>query len=332
MATFEKRGKFWRVRVRRHGFPEQSRTFDTKAQAQSWARMIEGERDRGLFVDRTEAERNLLSDIIDRYMREVTPLKRGSGPETSRLNAMKRHPIARIKMASLSGAQIASYRDDRTKEVSAGTVIKELNHLAHVIETARREWNVQMPENPVRMVRRPKAPPARDRRLSPDEEDRLAAALKDSRNPYLRPIVQLAIETAARQGELVRLRWEHVDLERRVAHIPETKNEEPRSIPLATKAVAVFRDLLPKDGKRPNAGAVFPGVTGEAIKRAFARACKRAGIEDFHFHDLRHEGTSRLFEKGLNPIEAATVTGHKTLQMLKRYTHLRAEDLVKKMG
>jgi integrase len=79
-------------------------------------------------------------------------------------------------------------------------------------------------------------------------------------------------------------------------------------------------------------GPVFPGLTTEAIKRAFMRARRRAGLEDFHFHDLRHEGTSRLFEKGLNPIEVASVTGHKTLQMLRRYTHLRAEDLVRKLG
>jgi len=329
MAAFERRGKYWRVRVRRRGYPEQTRTFDSKMQAEVWARTIEGEMDRGLYVDRTEAEKNLLADIIDRYLREVTPTKRGAGPERSRLLALKRRPVAQIKMAALSSAHLASYRDDRLKVVSAATVNKELNHLAHLIETARREWGVQLPENPVRFVRRPTPANARDRRLAAGEEERLLEACDDARNLTLKPIVLLAMETAMRQGELVGLHWQHINLKKRVAHLPITKNGEARSVPLSKTASAVLKRLV---NGADLTGPVFPGLTTEAVKRAFLRACKRAGLEDFHFHDLRHEGTSRLFEKGLNPIEVASVTGHKTLQMLRRYTHLRAEDLVRKLG
>ncbi len=130
-----------------------------------------------------------------------------------------------------------------------------------------------------------------------------------------------------RQGEIVSLDWKHIDLKKRIAYLPETKNGEPRGVPLSTSAIATFRSL-----PGSTTGKVFPGVTTEAIKRAFMRACQRAEIEDFHFHDLRHEATSRLFEKSLNPLEVASITGHKTLQMLRRYTHLRAEDLAKKLG
>lgn len=331
MPTLEKRGRYWRVRIRRRGYPEQNRTFDSKALAEAWARSVEAEMDRGLFVDRTEAEKNLLADVIDRYIREVTPSKRGAGPEEARLKALKKRPIAQMKMSALSSSHIARYRDDRLRIVSSGTVNKELNHLAHVIETARREWGVQLPENPVRLVRRPAAPKSRDRRFTADEEARLIAACEDARNPYLKPIVILAIETAMRQGEIVGLQWPHINLKKRVAHLPLTKNGEARSVPLSKKAAAVLRRLAKAKGARLN-GPVFRELTAEAIKRAFMRACKRAGLEDFHFHDLRHEGTSRLFEKKLNPIEVASVTGHKTLQMLRRYTHLRAEDLVRKLG
>ena len=108
-------------------------------------------------------------------------------------------------MAALSSAHIASYRDDRLNQVSAGTVNKELNHLAHVIETGRREWSIQLPENPVRMVRRPPPPKSRDRRFRQGEEDRLRQAMQDARNPFLVPVVDLAIETGMRQGEVVRL-------------------------------------------------------------------------------------------------------------------------------
>lgn len=168
-------------------------------------------------------------------------------------------------------------------------------------------------------MRRPQGAKPRDRRLVGDEAQRLLAACTDARNPFLLPIVKLAIETAMRQGEIVSLDWKHVDLKKCVAYLPETKNGEPRGVPLSTTAVATIRAL-----PRSTTGKLFPGVTTEAVKRAFMRACERAEIENFHFHDLRHEATSRPFEKCLNPLEVASITGHKTLQMLRRYTHLRA--------
>jgi integrase len=205
MACIERRGKYWRVKVRRKGYPDQTRSFDTRAQADVWARDVEGEMDRGVFVDRTEAERNTLADVIERYLAEVTPEKRGAVPETSRLRALQRRPLAEFKMAALTSSLIARYRDERLREVSASTVNKELNHLSHVIETGRREWGIQLPDNPVRMVRRPAGAKARDRRFVEDEGTRLFNACDDARNPFLRLVVELAVETAMRQGELVAL-------------------------------------------------------------------------------------------------------------------------------
>ena len=119
-----------------------------------------------------------------------------------------------------------------------------------------------------------------------------------------------------RQGELRRLRWEHIDLHRRTAHLPDTKNGEARTVPLSTSAVAVMRAL-----PRAMHGDLFPGVTTEAMKRSYMRATRRASIEDLRFHDLRHEATTRLFEKDLNIMAVASITGHKDLGMLRRYTH-----------
>ena len=139
--------------------------------------------------------------------------------------------------------------------------------------------------------------------------------------------VKLALETVMRQGELLRLHWEYIDLNRGTAHLPDTKNGEARTVPLSSTAIAVLRAL-----PRALHGDVFRGVTTEAVKRSYMRAIRRAGIKDLRFHDLRHEATTRLFEKGLNIMEVASITGHKDLRMLRRYTHLKAEDLAQKLG
>jgi integrase len=143
----------------------------------------------------------------------------------------------------------------------------------------------------------------------------------------LRTIVTLAIETGMRRGELASLLWEDVNLKKQTAHLPKTKTDVPRTIPLSKAAVASLKAFGVKDE-----GRVF-SLQGESMSQAFERACEphRANIDDVRFHDLRHEATSRLFEKGLNVMEVAAITGHKTLDMLKRYTHLRAEDLAKKL-
>src|SRR5262249_15605795 len=146
------------------------------------------------------------------------------------------------------------------------------------------------------------------------------------RSPAMASLILFAIETGLRRGELNRARWGHIDVERRVMVIPESKNGHRRTVPLSMQAVAI----LARAGQGSGDDLVF-GLKAESMTQSFRRACRRAGIEDLRLHDLRHEATSRLFEKGLSVMEVATITGHKTLQMLKRYTHLKAVDLVAKL-
>ena len=333
MATFRKRGSYrWQAQVRKKGYPLQTKTFETKAAAEAWARATEHEMDQGLFVSRAEAESTTLGELLQRYLAEITPSKKGAGPESARIRLLLRHPLANRYVAGIRGVDIARYRDERLQKVSSATVKRDLVIVSHLFETARKEWGIQV-HNPVRDIKLPPHSRARDRRLQPGfggeegEEKRLLAACSEARNPYLLSVVRLALETAMRQGELVALRWENVDLTRRIAHLPDTKNGEARTVPLSSTSVEVLRAL-----PRSLHGEVFPGLTAEAVKRAFARATRRAGIEGLHFHDLRHEATTRLFERGLNIMEVATITGHKDLRMLRRYTHLKAEDLAKKLG
>jgi integrase len=327
MATIEKRGQFWRVKIRRAGLLAQTRTFDNRTQAQQWARSVESEIDKGIVVDRRTAQRLSLSEVLERYRREVTPTKRGSVDENLRLKAMAQRPFARIRMSALTSSHLAAYRDERLRVVSGATVNREFGLLSHAIDTARREWDVYLPTNPCTLVRRPPQGRPRSRRLQGDEEQRLLAACRDARNIWLAHFVALAIETGMRRGELLALQWSNVDLERRIAFLPITKNGESRGVPLSTRAVAVLRGLPASSN-----GRVFGELTKEALKQSFNRAVRRAGITGLRVHDLRHEATSRFFEKGLNVMEVASVTGHKTLRMLKRYTHLNIVDLAARLG
>lgn len=336
MATISKRGDYqWQVKVRRKGYPDQSRTFDSKAEADKWARSVEAELDKGLYIDRNEAEKNTLWSVLDRYRREVSPLKRSGKLEASRIETIKREKFTQTKMAALSASHLATWRDARLKKISGSTFNRELNIISAAINTARKEWSIHC-ENPVTLLRRPQENKARDRRLEGDEETRLLAELDAGKreagkfagmqNTWIKPLVLFAIETAMRRGELLSLRWEFVDTARRFVHLPLTKNGEARNVPLSTAAVKLL-EALP----RSIDGRVFP-TTEDGLKKAFSRACERAGIANLHFHDLRHEATSRLAEKLPNVIELAAVTGHKDLKMLKRYYHPRVEDLARKLG
>ena len=341
----------WHVRVRRKGYPAQRKSFTRKEDAEAWARKVEGDLDRGQWTDRASGETITLHVLLDDYAREVAPLKRGAEVEIIRLRSLQRDPISSYNMLAISPAVVARWRDARLAGGAAGsTVNRELNLLSAVINWGLRERMLALPGNPVASVRRPTVGPGRDRRLEPGEQERLIAALDNSprhvhgpkragryssgtRNPWIAPLIQLALETGARRSELLSLQWLDVDLDLRVAitrgkALKGTKNGAPlRELPLSSRAVEVLREIRPE----PAVGRVFDTTDG-AVKQAWKRATKRAGLEDLHFHDLRHEATSRLAEKLPNLIELAAVTGHKDLRMLKRYYHPRAADLAKKLG
>ncbi|CAN7509919.1 site-specific integrase [Variovorax sp. LjRoot290] len=266
--------------------------------------------------------------LMQRYLQEVTPVKKGAIQESYHMRPLMRSKLAAYTPATLTPQAVREWRDERLRTACGTTVNRQLNLLHHVIEFARKEWGIGS-GNPVSDVSRPKNNRARDRRLSQGEEERLLLACDDSRRGYLRDVVTLAIETGMRQAELLGLRWELIDLEKATARLVDTKNGEDRTVPLSKAAVALLTKRKPEGEGN---GTVWPGITTEAVKQAFQRARDRAGLEDFHFHDLRHEATSRFFEKGLNMMEAASVTGHKDLRMLKRYTHLDASKLALKLG
>ena len=316
----------YQVQVQRKGYPAQTKTFRSKADAQAWATVIESEMQRGVWRDRSETESTTLLESLKRYEQEVTPSKKGAKQEAFIIHQWQTRPITRMFLAAIRGRDIASaMRDMEAEGKSANTIRLHLALLSHLFNVARTEWGMEALTNPVELVRKPKLPRGRDRRLIDDEEDRLLAACR-AMNPELAAIVAIAIETAMRQGEIMGLEWNAVNLARHTATLEYTKNGDKRIVPLTTKAVQVLRDL-----PRNMDGRVWT-YTNDGVKASYIKAVKHACIDGLTFHDLRHEATSRLFEKGLNPMQVAAITGHKNMQMLKRYTHLKAEDLVKLIG
>lgn len=339
MAAFEQRESgYWQAKIRRRGWPAKSKTFRTKSEAETWARQVESEMDRGVFVSASDAERTTLGDLIDRFVKEFAPhhyRKRDDEKEAWRFQCERlKDTLGAYSLAALDQKLVAKYRDDRIagkdarKSVGDSTVRKEIFMLSKVLGFAETECGINLPRgNPVDKIRKPTESRSRDRRLTGTEWKSLEVQCQRSRNRHLWPALQVSVETAMRQGELLSLRWENFDKKRRLAFLPETKNGEARSVPLSKKAVEVI-DALP----RHLSGVVFP-VERMTLYHAFSAAAKRAKIADYTWHDLRHEALSRLAERGdLSVLEMAAVSGHKTLQMLKRYTHLHAEDLAKKLG
>jgi integrase len=327
MASIRFRSNKWQARVSRKGEQSLVKTFQSKEDAQRWARSVEVEWDKGTYTNLHQAQKTTFGDLIERYLREVTPLMRGAGADTIRLKAIMRRPIAKENMATLTSNKIARYRDQRLQEIKPSTVVRELAYFSSIINHARREWGLNTP-NPVPGVRKPAQPQGRNRVLTYEEEGILLEACtpKANRNIFTRPFVILAIETAMRRGEILSLRWENINYQTRTAYLALTKNGESRKVPLSTRAMETLQSL-----PRSIDGRVLP-INFAALETNFKRARERAGLTDLRIHDLRHTAATRLSERLPNLLELSAVTGHKSLVMLKRYYHPNAEQLAIKIG
>jgi len=360
MASIDKRGTKWRCRVQREGKPTLSKTFELKRDALRWGREIETEMDKttqttnesgeGQATDNppkatdttatneeTSDTLGTLGDLIKRYRLEVTPTKRGAVHEACWLKHFERDPLAQIRLSELTASHVAEYRDRRLGEVTASTLLRVLQSVSACLNHARKEWAMPI-KNVVSDVRKPPPNPGRTRILTQEEETRLLDVLQKggrdengqylpgTRNPWVYAAVVLALTTAMRRGELLALRWEHVDLNRRVAFLPQTKNGDSRTVPLMPRALELLASL-----PHSECGRVIP-LTGNALQKAFTRARVTAGLPDVHLHDARHCAITKMSELLPNVIELAAVSGHKDLQMLKRYYHPNPETLALKLA
>ncbi|MBB6255430.1 site-specific integrase [Nitrospirillum iridis] len=318
-----------------------TKTFPKAALAARWLAEVEVDHRRGVFLDRSEAERLTLGDVIRRYQEEILGVnseKRGAEKERGHLKIVLEDAVCQIRMARLRPTDLAQYRDRmKALDYAPATTVRRLNLLQTIIQHARREWDVNLAENPAQMVKRPNgADHKRDRIFRDDansgtamalsEEQRLLNACDAETNPLLGPIVRFAIATAMRQGEIVGLRWEDIDIRKHTAIVrgaagTVTKNGDVREIPLLPDALVLLTDLGLRKG-----GRVFP-IDQNVLKMRYRRAVQKAGITNLTFHDLRHIATSRLARIYTNPLDLKRVTGHRDLKSLDRYYHATAADL-----
>ncbi|WP_208648105.1 integrase [Paraburkholderia caledonica] len=333
MATIVQRGYKWQVKIRVAGQPIRSKTFDTRQAAEQWA----AKQTKTTGADaaplgkvrgaKPKPPAPTLGDLFERYIKTPLPGRRNADWERGicRRFLRKERKLCSIPAAKLDKPHLVEWRDRRIGEAASSTVVRELDAISAVYRLAMDEWGLGLTVNPTKGLRRPKLPLPRDVRLLVGDDERLIEKAIEY-NREIAPAIILAIETAMRQGEIAKLRWEHIDLDARTALLPMTKNGTARKVPLSTRAVEALTWCPP-----PHRGSVFK-LTQSAMQFAFRRVREQCNLGNVRFHDLRHEAASRLFEKGLNVMEVATITGHKNLKMLQRYTHLRAEDLAKKLG
>jgi integrase len=240
---------------------------------------------------------------------------------------MMRHWIGYVTLAELNQFKVIKFRDERLKDVSSGTVIRDLAYISSIINHARREWGYEI-INPIPLVKKPPSPPGRNRILSEDEINRLFEAcvprVKNG-NPWILPIVRFAYETAMRRSEILGLTWDCVNLSKRVALLHLTKNGDSRKVPLSSKAIEILEAL-----HKNSTNKIFP-ISHANFTAHFERVRNTAKIQNLHFHDLRHMAITKMAKKLPNVIELSSVSGHRSLKMLQRYYHPDAEELARKL-
>lgn len=324
MATLRNRDGVWHVQIRRRGFPSITRSFSSYEWARRWAQETERNLERGQVpVNVRDLRSYLLRDLLERYRDQVTPKKRGADSERYRLNRLLLDPLASRSLDTLNQAAVAEYRDRRSKAVSGSSVRRELAILQHCLELARLEWNVPLAINPMKGIRLPAAGAPRCRRIEQDELDRLLAGAMD-RAWYLAPIIRFAVATGMRRGEILSLTWADINLERRIARLPMTKNGKSRNVALSPLALKVL-------GSMPTSERVFP-VSANAFRLSWVRLTASLGLRGLRFHDLRHEAISRFFDAGFTIPEVASVSGHLDTRTLLNYAHTRQTVLAKKLA
>ena len=326
MASIRKRSQKYEVQVRRSGCKPVSKSFHKHADALEWARMMEVKADRvDLPVSSADLKNITVKDVLTRYRDTVCIKKKSCETEVYTINAFLKTRMAAMSLIQITPADFYSYREKRLKTIKPATINREFGIYKHAFDTALTEWGFPKFKNPLEGIKKLKMNNGRNRRLQEGELDRIQQAASETKNPYVIPIVFFALETAMRRGEILNIHHSDIDYKARTLHIPFAKNGHSRTIPLTVRAIEILESMNTLEYN-----VVFP-ITANALRLSWVRLIARAEIEGLCFHDLRHESISRFFERGLTIPCVSLISGHRSYAMLQRYTHLKAEDIVRKL-
>lgn len=327
----------FRVQVRLKGYPITTATFDRKTDAKLWAQQTEASMREGRYFKTSEAKKHTIGELVTRYIQDIIPTKpKVAAAVTAQLMWWK-DQIGHALLSDLTPALIAEQRDRLLKGVtfkgtirSPSTVVRYLAALSHALTVAVKEWG-WLDDSPMRKVTKPTEPRGRVRFLVDQERTGLLKACQESSNPFLYPAFVLALSTGMRQGELMNIRWEDVDLFKGHIILHQTKNGDKRMVPLRGLALQLLLKLKAKHPK--DIGLLFPSKEDLQkpvdLRFPWEQALKKAGVENYKWHDNRHSCASYLLMNGASLAEIAEILGHKTLAMVKRYAHMSAEHTSK---
>ena len=325
MATILKKFGKWQVSIRRSFHKPLYKTFIIKQDAQRWGRETERLIEIGQYQDLSEANKTTLKQLLERYEREVSPKKRTKADHQYIKNIMK-HDFVNKVLAHISSSDIASFRDERLKTISGSSVNRELSIISDCIKKATTEWSCFINENPVKAGLRCEENPRRVRRLEPGEYEKLMTSCKSNR-AFWGPIIDFAIHTAMRRGELLEITWDMVNLDKKYITLPEeiTKSKRIRNVPLQPRSLEILRSI-----PRSLNGKVFP-IGVKNFERSWTAICRRSAVKGLRFNDLKREAISRLFEKGLSVSEVQLFCGN-SLSSLSVYTQHNSTTLADKLA
>jgi len=339
VATVEvrkrKKGTVYRAEVRVKGHPRLSQTFDRQSEAMRWAEDTEKALRANGYIGDTPPDDMLFDDALERYLAETSSRKAKSTHRRELYQAKSLQYFSGRTLKEITPALAAQFREKRLAEVQPATVIKDLSMLSHLFTTAIREWGIAA-ANPLSIIRKPKAPPGRLRFLTSAEIVKLLEVSKKGHRPNLYHFILLQLHTGMRPSEGASLTWRQVDFDGRIIDLQETKTD-PRRVPLTVPAIETLASLVPAGGFGCNDFVFLPKAPkmshrlrpNQYFRESFEAALKKANIDDFHMHDLRHTAASYMIMNGVDLRTVADILGHKTISMTMRYTHLLDDHKLK---
>lgn len=342
MAEIKKRVKqngkvSYTASIRIKGYPSLNATFERLTDAKAWAYPIESEMKRGKHIKDMEAKKHTLAELLDRYIQDELPNRKSDHKKFEMQLNWWKDRLGAYLLSDITPALLAEYRDKLKKEPSVkelknggtletersnATVNRYMASLSIALTVASREWQ-WLEENPMFRVTKKKEHRGRIRFLSEDEHKALIAACEQASNPLINLLVVIALSSGARFSEILYLKWDNVDFKRKMFYFMDTKNKEHRAVPISSKAY----DLLLQHSKvrKLKTKLVFAREDGEKpmdLRWQWEEVIKKSNLKDFRFHDLRHTAASYLAMNGATLVEISDILGHKTMQMVKRYSHL----------